>query len=137
MAVRLYADQSAYETYHGLTAGEAPATIDRLLRMASRVVDTLLVGRVYDTDADGYPTDADDAAALSDAVCAIAGEADAQGLAVAGSTDKWESVTIGAVSLSNLQGSSSDDTPRVAGLPVPPDAVLSLSGVGTVVVFHR
>ena len=129
--MRLYADDAAYVAYHG---GTAPAQVDRLLRMASRVVDHILLGRVYDVNADGMPTDSDDIAALSDATCCIAGEIDAQGLATAGSTDKYESVAIGSVQLSNLQGASTSDTPTVAGIPVPADAVLALAGVGITVV---
>lgn len=124
MAPRVYADQAAYVAYHG---GTAPAQVDRLLRMASRVVDSILVGRVYDTDPDGYPTDVDVAQALSDATCAIAGEADARGLAVAGSTEDWQAASIGGVSLTRGSGTGVE---TVQGVPVPPDALLALQSVG-------
>jgi hypothetical protein len=83
------------------------------------------------------PTDPDVTQALKDAVTAIALEAESQGLLDPGSTRKWESVAIGNVQLSDLQGASSSDTPNVGGLPVPPEAQLALSDVGTLTVTVR
>lgn len=131
---RVYATAAQYEDFHGLSAGAAPANIDALLRVSSRVVDHLLRGVVYETDAAGMPTDADVSTALTDATCAIAGEADATGALSPGSTQAWDSVAIGNVSLSG-RGTASEAV-TVAGLNVPAQALLSLADVGafTVVV---
>lgn len=126
--MRQYADSAAYAAY--FPDATVPANVDTLLRGASRVVDRLLLGRVYDVDAAGMPTNADDLQALSDATCAIAGEADALGVYDAGNTQQWESVKIGTVQLQNLQGASTADSPVVLGLPVPASAIVALAGVG-------
>lgn len=129
MTVRVYADAAAYAAY--FPGSTAPANLDVLLRQASRVVDKLLRGRVYDVDPTSLlPTDADVAAAMSDATCAIAGELDALGTLNAGGTQQWESVAIGSVQLSNLQGASASDPLLVDGVPVPPAAILALGDVG-------
>lgn len=123
--MRLYANSAAYVEY---TKGEAPPNVDVLLRAASRAVDILLVGRKYDVDpTTELPTNADDAQALSDAVCAIAAEAAALDVLDPGGTQAWESVSIGSVSLS---GGSKATTGVVAGMPIPPAAFLALHDVG-------
>lgn len=132
--MRQYADSTALAAYPGGSA-VASDSVDLLLRTASRVVDKLLTGILYDTDSDGMPTDTDVAQALSDATCAIALEADARGSLNAGQTQQWESVQIGNVALSTLQGASATDTPMVLGLPVPPAAIVALSGVGPMGVW--
>lgn len=129
---RVYATSAQYVTY---TGGAAPANVDTLLRVASRVVDRLLKGRVYAVDADGLPTDADVAETLADATCAIAQEAAATGALEAGSTQEWDSVGIGNVSLSG-RGTSADTT-VVLGIPVPGVALLALADVGTLVVIQQ
>ena len=131
--MRLYATAAAYETYHGLAVGEAPANVDTLLRTASQLVDVLLRGHVYDTDTDGYPTDADHLTAVSDAACAIAGELDSTGALESGSTVEWDQVKIGSVSLGSRK--TADAATTVAGLPVPSQALLHLAGVGRRVVL--
>lgn len=125
--MRLYADDTALDAYPGgsdVPAGDRPA----LLRTASRMVDQLLLGRVYDTDAAGYPTDADHVQAMSDATCAIVTELVATGATVAGGTVQWGAVGIGSVSLSGRQ--AAEGTVRVLGLPVPATALVQLDGVG-------
>lgn len=136
--MRQYADADALAAYPG---GDAIATeeADFYLKRASKVVDELLVGVVYDVDADKMPTDADVAEALSDATCAIALEAKANGSLGAGAVgnQKWTSVRIGDVQLSNLQDGP-DFTPLVVlGLIVPADALLSLTGVGVLTVWAQ
>lgn len=106
-----------------------PANADLLLRAASRLVDELLITRRYDVDTAGMPTDPDDAQALQDAAVTIAHELESTGAMVAGSTEQWESVGIGSVSLSGRQ--ASEGTVKVAGLPVPGVALVYLSDVGT------
>lgn len=128
---RVYADSTAYAA-----AGNTPPTnVDYLLRQASRAVDQLLTGRVYDTDPDtGMPTDADDVQAMSDATVAIAAEAAATGALEAGGTETYDTVSIGNVSLTTFK-SSSDVKPTVLGIPVPAAAVVALADVGTLYVY--
>lgn len=114
-------------------AGSEPANADVLLRAASRTVDHLLTARVYDTDTDGYPTDPDVAQALTDATVAIVHELEATGALEAGASTAWESVGIGSVSLSGRKPAEGAVT--VAGIPVPPIALVHLSDVGRVGVW--
>jgi len=46
-----------------------PANAARLLKNASRKLDQLLIGAVYDTDAEGLPTDPELADVFREAVC--------------------------------------------------------------------
>jgi hypothetical protein len=105
---------------------------DFYLKRASKVVDELLVGVVYDVDDNKMPTDPDTAEALSDATCAIALEAKANGSLSSGNieSNKWTSVRIGDVQLSQLQDGPHADPLIVLGLIVPTDAILSLTGIG-------
>lgn len=114
--------------------GTAPSNADLLLRAASRVVDHLLRGVVYDTDTAGLPTDPDVTTALRDATVAITLESEAVGLGTPGNTQQWESVQIGNVALSTLQDGSASDSLTVAGIPVPPLALTALADVGRRVV---
>lgn len=102
---------------------------DVLLRTASRMIDEALLGRVYDTDTTGMPTDPDHLQALVDACCAIAVELHAIGYNTAGGTQTWQSVGIGSVSLSGP--SKAEGTIVVMGLPIPAAAVVALRTVGT------
>lgn len=129
--MRVYATAADLAAYPG---GDtiAAADADALLRTASRAVDHILVGRVYDVDTvTELPTDTDVAQALNDATCAIAVEAASTGVLEAGATQQWESVSIGNVSLSAPKGASATDSPRVLGLPVPAAAIIALQDVGT------
>lgn len=129
--MRMYATPAELAAYPG---GDAVPTedADAFLRTASRVVDRLLIGRVYDVDTDSLPTDPDVIQALSDAACAIALEDHSTGASAAGSTTAWESVGIGSVNLSG--GKAADGTLRVDGIPVPASALLALATVGRLVI---
>ena len=130
---RVYATEADYTAYTGETP---PANIDRLLRIASGVVDYLLTGRLYDVDTSGMPTAVADSDALRDATCVIAQDADAANLIGSGGSQEWGSVSIGNVSLSNpLGGSSTHRT--VSGVPVPAEALILLADVGSQWVFVR
>jgi hypothetical protein len=109
---------------------DPPANADLLLRTASRVVDELLIGRVYDVDSDGLPTDTDVAQALQDATVSIALELEATGVLAAGSSQAWNSVSIATVSLSGRE--PAEGSTVVLGLPVPAAAIVALVDVGTV-----
>lgn len=131
MAARVYATSTDYESYTGQTA---PSNVDTLLRLSSRVVDTLLVGVLYDTDTDGYPTDADVTGQLQDATCAIARDAAQVGVLSGASSQQWDNVKIGNVSLSGRLSDAAGASASVSGMPVPGDALTALEGIGERVV---
>lgn len=118
-----------YATVEQAWPADPPANADLVLRLASRVVDHLLVGRVYDVDTDSMPTDPDVAQALQDATVTIAHEVVERGSLEAGGTAEWQAVSIGSVSLSGRM--ESDGTVMVSGIPVPPVALIYLGDVGT------
>lgn len=122
-----------YATPEQLAAAPGGSTVPEadapgLLRTASRMVDRLLVGRVYATDTAGMPTDPDVLQALVDATCAIAVELEATGATTPGASLDWDSVAIGSVSLSGRH--STEGSLTVLGLPVPAAAVVALADVG-------
>lgn len=119
--MRVYATADQYGT-------PTPDNVDLLLRTASRTVDHLLRGRVYDVDADLMPTDPDVAEAMADATVAIARELDATGVLTAGSSTEWDQVKIGSVSLGSKRTAPGSVT--VAGMPVPPAALAAIADVG-------
>lgn len=131
--MRQYATAAELAAYPG--GSSVPADdADARLRTASRVVDVLLRGVVYDTDATTLmPTDPDVAATLRDATCAIAVEAQAAGAFEAGATAKYTTVSIGNVSLSGRE--AADGAVSVAGIPVPAEAVLALQSLGNPTVY--
>lgn len=130
---RVYATAVQYEDYTGKTA---PSNVDALLRLSSRVVDALLVGTVYDTDADGMPTSEDVAQQLADATCAIARDSAVQGVLTGGaSAGQWDSISIGNVKLSGRNGEAATAAVSVGGVPVPPDALAALDSIGPRVVI--
>ena len=133
MAPRVYATEADYLTFTG--EDTAPAKIGLLLRAASRVVDMMLRGVVYDVDpVTKLPTDPDVVDTLEVVVCVIAEEAVTQGLLEPGATGEWENVKIGNVSLSGpVSGGGADLS--VAGLPVPALAQLLLAEVGAFTVL--
>lgn len=130
--MRQYADSAALAAYPGGSAVPSEDA-EALLRTASRVVDQLLRGFVYDVDDDSLPTDVDVAQALSDATCAIVVEGYATGVFTPGATKQWDQVRVGNVSLG--KASTKAGALIVAGIPIPPAALTALSGVGCVGVW--
>jgi hypothetical protein len=132
--MRQYADAATLAAYPGgdaIASGDA----DAFLRTASRVVDECLKGVVYDADPDTLlATDADVAQAMADATCAIVVEANATGALTAGTSQQWANVSIGNVTLGGRQ--TTEGTPLVLGLPVPPAAVIALRSIGPVTVWR-
>ena len=132
--MRVYATAEQLAAYPGgSTVPEASAV--EFLTQASAVVDYLLLGRVYDVDDDGLPTDTDVADSLQRATCAIVVEGYVTGALSSGSTLQWGSVAIGSVKLADLQGASADHR-VVMGLPIPPAAIIALFSVGYVLVVQ-
>ncbi|WP_275463371.1 hypothetical protein [Streptomyces noursei] len=100
MAGRVYATPEQLAAW---TGQPAPADADRLLARASEDVDDALLTAVYRTDAAGMPTDRGVEDALADAVCAQVEYHVATGDDGTGAAGRWDSVSIGPVSLSGRQ----------------------------------
>lgn len=125
--MRQYATTAELAAYPG--GDSIPASIaTTVLIGASRIVDRLLTGYVYDTDTAGLPIDAGIAAVLRDATCAIAVEAQAAGVFDAGASFDWQSASIAGVSLSGRV--STEGALTVDGWPVPALVRAALSAVG-------
>jgi hypothetical protein len=92
------------------TGQPAPADATRLLARASEDIEDALLTAIYDTDDAGAPTDPDIIAALSEATCAQVEYQQATGDDGTGAAGRWDSVSIGPVSLSGRK-----DAPRGAG----------------------
>jgi hypothetical protein len=123
MAARVYATSADYTAWTGQTA---PAGIERLLARASEDVDDALLTAVYSTDADGMPTEADVIAALRDAACAQVEYQQDAGDTGTGAAGRWESVSLGPVSLSGRK----DAATGPEGLDLAPRAYRALRRAG-------
>lgn len=95
---RVYATAEDYAAWTGQAT--PPPDIGRLLARASEDVDSALMTAVYDTDAEGMPTAPDVRAALRDATCAQVEYQQATGDDGTGAVGRWDSVSLGPVSLS-------------------------------------
>lgn len=105
---RIYATPEQYTAWTGQQT--PPADIDRLLARASEDVESALVTAVYCTDALGMPTETTVIQALADAVCAQVEYQQATGDDGTGAAGRWDSVSLGPVSLSGRK-----DNPAAAG----------------------
>ncbi|GAA3237278.1 hypothetical protein [Streptomyces lavendulae] len=98
-----------YATPEQLTAWSgkpAPTDADRLLARASEDVDDALATALYATDSAGMPTDPAVAAAFADAVCAQVEYQLAAGTDGTGADDRWDSVSLGPLSMSGRRTTS-------------------------------
>ncbi|GAB2519473.1 hypothetical protein [Paramicrobacterium agarici] len=133
MAQRTYATPSDYFDF---LDGEIPDPVPdeqqlkAKLRRASIVIDGRLRLAVYDTDEDGYPTDADVSEALKDATCAQADwftETDD----ITGADSQAGVVKIGSVSLGGSGATGGASNARSAGASrISPEAVEILRNAG-------
>ncbi|MGW2932957.1 hypothetical protein ACWDA7_14065 [Streptomyces sp. NPDC001156] len=111
----------AYATVDEFTAfldpDSVPANAQRLLDRASTKLDQLLMGAVYETDADGLPTDPALASVFREAVCLQAQYIDALGDET-GAMANVSQMTLGNQSITRFFGRpnspSAVKTPRVA-----------------------
>lgn len=71
MPLRVYATPSDYTKFAEDDWDGDPEKLEKRLRSASIEVEKLTRLSVFDTDDDGYPTDADDTEAFAEATCAI------------------------------------------------------------------
>ncbi|MER7726392.1 hypothetical protein [Streptomyces sp. NPDC096323] len=94
------------------TGQPAPDDAERLLRRASEDIDDACRTAIYDTDAAGMPTDPAVVEALAAATVAQAEYVIGQGGDDTGAAGRWDSVSIGPVSMSGRRDG-----------PTTPDAV--------------
>ncbi|QPZ39703.1 hypothetical protein [Paramicrobacterium chengjingii] len=135
MAQRTYATPSDYFDFLG---DEIPdpfpekKQLEAMLRRASIVIDGRLRLAVYNTDEDGYPTDADVSEALKDATCAQADWFENTD-DLTGAESQQGVVKIGSVSLggSGATGSASS-TKSAADSRISPEAVEILRNAGLI-----
>lgn len=129
MTAPIYATESDYRNW----VEDQDATISaRLLRQASRVVDEILIGAVYDTDPIDQPTDPDLIQAFADATCAQAAWMDAAG----DTTGSSDTATIGSASIGSVSytgASAATVAPAghtLSGASIAPAALRELRGAG-------
>ncbi|MFF9284865.1 head-tail connector protein [Streptomyces griseosporeus] len=108
------------------TGQPAPPDAERLLGRASEDIDRALLTAVYDTGADGMPTETDVRDALRDATCAQVEYQQATGDDGTGAAGRWDSVSLGPVSLSGRRGAST----ATGGVDLGPRAEGALRAVG-------
>ncbi|MGW8876383.1 hypothetical protein [Streptomyces mirabilis] len=99
-----------YATPEQVWTGQPPADADRLLARASEDIDDALLTAVYRTDSADMPTDPKVVTALAEAVRAQIEYWAATGDDGTGAAGRWDSVSIGPVSLSGRK-----DAPAAAG----------------------
>jgi hypothetical protein len=104
MAARVYATS---EDYAAWTGQPAPDGVERLLTRASEDIDDALLTSVYCTDDAGVSTEADVREALRDATCAQVEYQQETGDTGTGAAGKWDSVSLGPVSLSGRKDTAS------------------------------
>jgi hypothetical protein len=106
-----YATVEEFTDY--LSPDPVPANAARLLNRASTKLDQLLIGAVYDTDADGLPTDSTLAAVFREAVCIQAQYIDSLGDET-GSDANVSSMTLGDQSITRDLKGARGSSPRTA-----------------------
>lgn len=108
------------------TGQPAPAGADRMLARASEDVDDALLTAVYVTDAAGMPTDPAVREALAEATCAQVEYQLATGDDGTGAAGRWDSVSIGPVSLSGRRSGRA----AAGGVDLAPRAGRALTRAG-------
>lgn len=119
-----YATVGYFEIY--LDGEPLPPYPERLLDRASELIDEMLIGAIYETDADGEPTDPADIDTLKKATCAQAQYMAALGDET-GALAQFTSASAGAVSFGRAIGSTGKAT---AASRYAPQAVTVLRTAG-------
>lgn len=123
LARQPYATPEALAVWLGVPA---PPEAERLLARAGEDIDSALLTAIYCVDDDGDPTDPQIAAALGSATCAQVEHWLAAGDDGTGAAGKWDSVSIGPVSLSGRAASASG----ASGVELAPRAARALRRAG-------
>ncbi|MFF7146048.1 hypothetical protein [Streptomyces sp. SID2888] len=121
--------ERVYATPEDLTAWTgrpAPDDAERMLSRASEDIDDALLTAVYRTDEAGMPTDPRIRRALANATCAQVEYQIAAGDDGTGAAGRWDSVSIGPVSLSGRQEGPS----AAGGVDLAPRAHRALTRAG-------
>ncbi|XXZ49907.1 hypothetical protein AAGT00_16550 [Streptomyces cavourensis] len=104
----------------------APPDAERLIARAGEDIDSALLTAIYPVDDDGDPLDPEIAAALGSATCAQVEYWLAAGDDGTGAAGKWDSVSIGPVSLSGRSASAAG----ASGVELAPRAARTLRRAG-------
>ncbi|MFE5558658.1 hypothetical protein [Streptomyces sp. NPDC056544] len=123
MARLPYATPEALAAWLGTPA---PPDAERLIARAGEDIDSALLTAIYPVDDDGDPLDSTIAAALSSATCAQVEYWLAAGDDGTGAQGRWDSVSIGPVSLSGRAAS----TAGASGVELAPRAARALRRAG-------
>ncbi|QHF97928.1 hypothetical protein DEH18_33410 [Streptomyces sp. NHF165] len=123
MAGRVYATPEQLAAYLG---EGAPEHAERLLARASEDIDSAMLTAVYRVDDDGDPLDERVRSGLADATCAQVEFWLATGDDGTGAAGRWDSVSIGPVSLSGRTGAA----PGAGGVELAPRAARALRRAG-------
>ncbi|MFE1378686.1 hypothetical protein ACFW6S_07050 [Streptomyces sp. NPDC058740] len=107
------------------TGRPAPADAERLLARAGEDVDSALLTAIYPVDEDGDPLDPEVRTALANATCAQVEFQLAAGDDGTGAGGRWDSVSIGPVSLSGRSSRTA-----AAGVELAPRADRALRRAG-------
>jgi hypothetical protein len=125
----------AYATVEDLAAfldpDPVPANAARLLERASTKLDRLLIGAVYDTDADGLPADPALAAVFREAVCIQAQYIDSLGDET-GAMANVSQMSLGNQQIVRALSVVGSGTPRVS-----PDVIALLRAKGLLPIRPR
>lgn len=99
MTILVYATSSDYQSWTGNST--LPSNITLLLRTASMLVRDATKCAYYEVDASGYPTNADDVAAMRDATCSQAAALEAASVdpLAAGTDPEVAASSIGSASV--------------------------------------
>ncbi|MFD4111617.1 hypothetical protein ACFWWU_36500 [Streptomyces sp. NPDC058650] len=111
MAQLVYATTAEYDDFAEEPFEGDDVKLGKRLRSASIEVEKLTRRAVYETDEDGYPTDADVADAMSDATCAIVEYWDETDDPT-GAEANAGAVKIGSVSLGTTSSAQSSESPH-------------------------
>ena len=133
---RVYATRDDLVAYApaGVTVPDEPEA-GRLLARASEAVEAATISAVYAVDAAGMPTDPGILAALRDATCAQAVDWLTTGDEL-GQAGRWQSVSIGSISLSGGTSATGAGGTSLGGLAVSAERVLRLAGLLPGVIVH-
>ena len=138
MASRIYATEQDYERLAEEPFDGSAETLLKRLRSASIEVEKLTRLAVYDVDEDGYPIDADESEAFTEAACSIVEYWEETGDPT-GAIAREGAVKIGSVSLGTTSSSQSTQSPRerlIARIGERAADILTNAGLITSVVSH-
>jgi hypothetical protein len=138
MAQRVYATSADYAEHAEEPFDGDDVKLGKRLRSCSIEVEKLVRLSLYDTDEDGYPTDADVSDAFTEATVAIAEYFELTGDPT-GAEGQQGAIKIGSVSLgttSSNQGTASQREKLIARIGEKAVTILGNAGLLNAAVFH-